>query len=103
RIGEPDPVVEQQQVEVPKGQDRRRNVQQSDGALVPQQRPRKEQEEVQRQRRKENRGDLLDELQRLVAPVDVAGRRVDVDDERQQGDEVEDPALGLAAFEEREQ
>ena len=47
--------------------------------------------------------ELLRHLQELVAPVDVAGRRVDVDDEREQRDEVEEPALLRLSAEEREE
>jgi hypothetical protein len=76
---------------------------QSDPLALADDRPREEEEEVQRQRRQENARQVLRHLQDFVAPVDVARRRVDVNDKRQQRDEVEESALLRLSSEEREQ
>src|SRR5205814_9799830 len=103
RLGDFERVVEQQQIDVPQREQRGRNVEQRDLTFVAQHRTREQQKEMQRERRQKNRRDLFDELEKFVAPVDVARGRVDVDDEREQRDEVEEPALGCAASEQCEE
>src|ERR1019366_9615019 len=79
-----------------------RDVHRGDQAPVANDRAWEDEKEIQRQRRKKDRGQLFDELQDFVGEVDVARRRVDVDDERQQSDEEEEDRLATAATKECE-
>ena len=98
-----DAVAEQEEIEIPRRQQRRRNPHRREDAAMPDDRPRKDEEEVQRQRREDDRGEVFDQLQRLVERVDVAGRCVHIDDERQQRDEKEERRLAPAPSEEGEE
>ena len=74
-------VAENQNVDVPQRQERRRHIERGDQSLMPDDRPWEEEEEIQRQRRQKNGGEFFDQLQDPVTEVDVAGRGVDIDDE----------------------
>src|SRR4029077_8604932 len=98
-----DAVVEYQEIDVPRRKQRRRDVHRGDQPLVPDNRPGKDEKEVQRQRRQQDRRQLFDELQHLVREIDVARRRVDVDDEREKRDKEEQRALLPSPAEQREE
>src|SRR4051812_5193844 len=102
RCGDGETVAENEQVEVPRGKKRGRDVHRGDEPLVANDRPRKDEEEVERQRRQKNRREFFESLQHLVRGVDVAGRRVDVNNERQQRDEKEERRLRPPSSEQRE-
>src|SRR5258708_40056851 len=101
--GDGQAVAENQEVEVPRSEQRWRHVHRRDQTPVANDRAREDEKEVRRQRRKKDRGQLFDELQDFIGEVDVARRRVDVDDERQQRDEEEEGRLAPASAEECEE